>query len=113
MFLVMIAAVFAQTSPLPQSSRVATSNDDIVVTAERMRRFRVVTRRNRKTGESRCIIRRSSGRSDLDAAMCTATLACAAIATDAVSMTSCLNQRMSAIASEQSGGLPTAPTPPD
>lgn len=99
MLSIMIAAIFVQAAPASQVTQSTASSDDIVVTAERMRRIRLVTRRDRKTGESRCIVRRSSGRADLDTAMCTETLACAAKATDAGSMTSCLELRMSAISS--------------
>jgi hypothetical protein len=76
----------------------AAASDEIVVVGERMRRIRVVTRRDRKTERQRCIVRRSSGDDALDAAVCTATLACGETETTADGMAACMRTHMPAIA---------------
>ena len=81
-------------------TETAPPQDEIVVVGARMKRLRVVTRQDRRTGTTRCIVRRSSGDAALDAAVCTATLTCAQTETREKGMIDCLNPRMSAIAQQ-------------
>ena len=56
---------------------IAAGQDDIVVTArraERLKRLRMTTRIDRKTGVTRCIFKRRSGDPALDAEVCGAVL---------------------------------------
>lgn len=72
MILVVLLLV-AQMAPPP------TTTDDIVVTGrrlERLKRLRMTTKLDRKTGVTRCIFKRRSGDPALDAAVCNAVLAC-------------------------------------
>jgi hypothetical protein len=94
----MIPAVIALLAMQATVLSEAAPSDEIVVIGERMRRIRVVTRRDRKTGRQRCIVRRSSGDDALDAAVCTATLACAETETTADGMAACMRTHMLAIA---------------
>lgn len=52
---------------------------EIVVTGrrlEQLKRMRMTTKRNRKTGVTRCVFKRRSGDFSLDRAVCDAVLAC-------------------------------------
>ena len=92
MIVAMIALLAAATEPVPDPGA------DIVIVGNRMKRIRVVTRNDRKTGTTRCIVRRSSRDPALDAAFCDAVLACAATATKRDEMTACIGPRMERIA---------------
>jgi len=91
----MLLAMSAATMPAP--TEAAAPPTEIVVVGERMRRLRVVTRQDRRTGTTRCIVRGSSGDAALDAAVCAATLACAQTETREKGMIDCLNPHMAAI----------------
>ena len=103
MLLAMIAALTEAAPAQPRPS------DEIVVVGERMKRLRVVTRRDRRTGATRCIVRRSSGDAALDTAVCTATLACAATETQEKGMVDCLGPHIAAIAQR----FAEPPAPPE
>ena len=92
MIVAMIALLTAQAEP------VSDPGADIVVVGQRMKRIRVVTRHDRKTGTNRCIVRRSSRDPALDAAFCEAALACAATETKREGMNACMGSRLTAIA---------------
>ncbi|WP_162875602.1 hypothetical protein [Sphingomonas crusticola] len=92
--LLILVAVLAAPAPAP----VTAPPDEVVVVGERMKRVRVVTRRDRKTGGTRCLVRRTSGDDGLDQAICEATLACAQTETKIEGMIACLNPRMAAVA---------------
>lgn len=68
----MALAAQAASSPIPA--------DDIVVTAQRMKRLkrlRMTTKLNHATGVTRCVFKRRSGDPAVDGAVCNAVLACA------------------------------------
>ncbi|TKD51115.1 hypothetical protein [Sphingomonas baiyangensis] len=63
-----------QAAPPPVGAQ-----DDIVVTARRLarlKRLRMTTRIDRRTGATRCVFKRRSGDDALDAEVCAAVLAC-------------------------------------
>lgn len=72
--MILLAALLAaQAVPTPSAP------DDVVVIGqrlERIRRLRMTTKLDRKTGVTRCIFKRRSGDPALDTAMCDAVLAC-------------------------------------
>jgi hypothetical protein len=70
---------------------------EIVVTAERLKRIRVNIKRDRKTGIQRCVVRRTSGDPALDAAFCAAVLPCAKTASRSAEMEACLLPRLAEI----------------
>jgi len=84
----------------PGNAVTAQSADvqDIVVNGQRLKRIRVDTRRDRKTGLRRCVVRRTSGDPDLDSAFCEAVLACANRARKVKEMERCLLPRLAEIA---------------
>lgn len=62
-----------------QAASPPAAQEEIVVTAQRMdrlKRLRMTTKLDRKTGITRCIFKRSSGDPALDDAVCKAVLAC-------------------------------------
>jgi hypothetical protein len=90
--LALLAAARGPAPPPPQEE------PEITVIGERMKHFRLDTRRDRKTGANRCLVRRSTGDAALDAALCEAALACAATETKKEGMNICMGARMTAIA---------------
>ena len=93
MMLILIGVIAAQAAP-----PAPVPSDEVVVIGERMKRIRVVTRRDRKSGATLCIVRRTSGDAGLDSAICDATLACAQTETKTEGMIDCLNPRIAAVA---------------
>ena len=75
--------LLAQAAPPPAA-------DDIVVLGERMRRLKLVTRTDRRTGISRCVFKRRSGDPAFDTLMCDAVLACATRVKTGPEMQACL-----------------------
>lgn len=61
-----------------QAASPSAVQDEIVVTArmERLKRFRMTTKLDRRTGITRCIFKRSSGDPALDDTVCKAVLTC-------------------------------------
>ena len=81
----------AQTLTLPaEAAPPPLASEEIVVAAERMRRVRVRTKTDRKTGEQRCVFKRRSGDAAFDAMMCRALLKCAKEVTTRPQMEACL-----------------------
>jgi hypothetical protein len=71
--------------------------EEIVVVGERLKRIKIDTRRDRKTGQQQCKVRRSSGDAVLDAAVCDAVLACAKVARVSAEMEACVAPRFTEI----------------
>lgn len=69
----MMLAMLLLAQAVPEAPPVA---DEVVVTANRLRRLRMVTREDKRTGAVRCVFKRSSGSAALDAEVCAAVLAC-------------------------------------
>lgn len=84
--------VAVQAAPALQPA----DDDAINVVAERMRRMKLVTRTDGKTGIQRCLIKRSSGDAAFDAMMCDAARACGLTATTRGEMEACMGGRMTA-----------------
>jgi hypothetical protein len=91
------AALFAAIQPEAATVQPA-DGQDIVVTGERMKRIRVATKHDRKTGLDRCIVKRTSGDPGLDASICEVVLECAKTARKRVQMEACLAPRLAEIA---------------
>ncbi|WP_298317706.1 hypothetical protein [Reyranella sp.] len=85
-----LAFVLAAVVPAPPETGIAPSNDEIVVIGERMRRLKLVTKTDKKTGVKRCVFKRRSGDPALDRLFCNALLACAKTVTSEKQMTPCL-----------------------
>jgi hypothetical protein len=66
------------------------SADEIVVSGERPRQFRIVTKKDRKTGMTRCGIKPSSGDILFDEGVCRSYLACAQQVDTSSAMEACL-----------------------
>lgn len=79
------AALLAQAAPAAPPP-----DDEIVVTGERPHNFRIVAKRDRRAGVTRCALKPPSGDPLLDTGICQAYLACAPIARTAVEMESCM-----------------------
>ena len=92
MMLMLIVALVAQAAPALDAP-----GEDVVVVGERMKRIRVVTHYDRKSGTTGCRVRRSSGDGRLDGAVCAATLACAQTETKVEGMIACMNRQMADI----------------
>ncbi|MDB5671273.1 MAG: hypothetical protein JWO25_2232 [Alphaproteobacteria bacterium] len=94
--LILASALLALQSP-PAVGPSVESSDEIVVIGQRVRRVRLTTRRDRRTGAQTCAIKRSSGDPAIDGAMCEAALSCAKIATREAQMVACLGPLVAAI----------------
>jgi hypothetical protein len=94
LFLALALAVAAKADAPPPSSEA----EQIVITGQRMKRLRVETKTDRKTGVQRCVVKRTSGDPALDGAMCEAVLACAKTARKSAEMEGCMRPRMEAMA---------------
>lgn len=73
------ALLFAQSSSAalpPPESIVSKPEDEIIVTARRLRDFRAVVKTRRRTGEPYCKLRKSSGDAAFDADFCAAMVGC-------------------------------------
>ncbi len=81
---------------------------DIVVTGQRLKRIRVNTKRDRKTGLNRCVVKRTSGDTALDRAFCDAVLTCAATARTRRDMEACVAPRLAEM-TRQPANRPGAP----
>ena len=65
---------------------------------ERMRRLKLETRTDRKTGLTKCVFKRRSGDAAFDTLMCDAVLSCARTVTTRSQMESCIAPRIDAYA---------------
>lgn len=84
--LVLVALAASQAPPAIEPP----PEEDIVVVGERIRRIRLITRTDRKTGEKTCRVRRSSGDKFFDQIFCDIVLDCARTATKAEEMRACV-----------------------
>lgn len=94
----------AQTTPPP-------SADEIVVIGERMRRLKLSTKTDRKTGAPICVFRRRSGDRAFDAMMCEAVLTCAKTVKTVPQMEACVGPTVQAYARDLTARRRSAPTP--
>jgi hypothetical protein len=101
-----ILGLLAQTAPTPPPP------EEIVVIGERMRRLKLETRTDRKTGSSKCVFKRRSGDAAFDTLMCDAVLTCARTVTTRSQMESCIAPRIDAYAREMARRRAAAKTDP-
>lgn len=88
---------------LMQEMAAPTPRDEIVVTgqrAERLKRLRMTTRVDRKTGNTRCIYKRRSGDPELDKAVCDAVLACVPNVKTVEEMEACIAPTMDSLVAD-------------
>ncbi len=74
--MLVLAMLIAQASP-PPAPVAEPVPDEVTVTAQRLKRFRAILRKDKATGQMRCHVRRASGDPALDQGVCDAMLACA------------------------------------
>jgi hypothetical protein len=72
--------------------------EDVVVVGERMRRLKLETKTDRKTGSSRCVFKRRSGDGAFDTLMRETVLSCARTVTTLSQMEACIAPRVEAYA---------------
>ena len=103
LFLVSAAALLgsnqADAAPSPPADA-----QDIVVTGQRLKRIRLKTKTDRKTGLQRCVVKRTSGDPGLDQGVCDVVLACAKTASKAAEMEACVAPRLAEMAARPSPG---------
>lgn len=78
-FLLAFAVLSTAQSPVqaePPGVENHAETEEIVVTAERLKKFRASVKMRKKTGEVYCRIKRSSGNRAFDDGMCTAMIDC-------------------------------------
>ena len=87
--MIALALLLAEQAVTPVAEPPA---EDIVVMARRRaaRRLRIVTKTDRRTGDIRCVFKRRSGDTALDAGMCAGLLACAPVARTSAQVTACM-----------------------
>jgi len=90
----MLLMLLALSAPIPTPPA---PDADVVIVGRRIKHMRMITRYDRKTGATACIVRRSSGDAALDDAVCEAVLACAKTSVREAEMLACLQPRMSVI----------------
>jgi hypothetical protein len=93
--LIAVAALTLQAEPPPASDA-----PEITVIAERMRRLKLETKTDRKTGVTQCVLKRSSGDKAFDTMMCNAVLGCAKTVSKSAEMEACLAPQMAAYSRE-------------
>lgn len=91
MIVYLAAAILLQPDAAPAGPVDA---GEILVTAERLRRIRIETKRNRKTGATTCRVKRTSGDPALDGVFCRALLACAPTARKPAEMEACMESKI-------------------
>ena len=97
MISLLMSALLAQAMPLAETTHTTNSPDAIVVIGKRLQRIRATTKLDRKTGQWRCRIHRSSDDHALDAAFCRAAIGCAKAETERTALESCLVAKMNAL----------------
>lgn len=95
--ILLAAIMFALPS---ENATTPPSREEIVVVGERMRRMKLVTRTDRKTGLTRCVFKRRSGDAAFDTLMCDAILTCARTVKTRPQMEACIGPRVDAYARE-------------
>ncbi|MEN3749643.1 hypothetical protein TPR58_20890 [Sphingomonas sp. HF-S3] len=105
--------LLAATLLLPRHVQEAPppSADEIVVIGERMRRLKLSTKTDRKTGAPICVFRRRSGDPAFDAMMCEAVLTCAKTVKTVPQMETCVGPTVQAYARDLTARRRSAPTP--
>ncbi|QJU60437.1 hypothetical protein HL653_03740 [Sphingomonas sp. AP4-R1] len=93
-------------APPPTYAPTSPAADEIVVLGERMRRLKLATKTDRKTGATTCLFKRRSGDPAFDTLMCDALLACAKTVTTRSQMEACIGPHVEAYARTLSGGRP-------
>ena len=84
-------------TPMPGPTPAA---DEVVVVGRRLaqlKRLRMTTKTDRRTGTTRCIFKRRSGDAHLDAAVCGAVLDCVPKVTTVPEMQACIAPTMNAL----------------
>lgn len=89
MLTLLAVALLAQAAPAPTAP-----NDEIVVTGERPRNFRIVTKRDRRAGVTRCALKPPSNDPLFDAAICRAYLTCIPTIRTAAELEACVRPPM-------------------
>jgi hypothetical protein len=90
MLAVLAAALLSARAAPPASP----SDDEIVVTGERPRNFRIVTKRDRRAGITRCALKPPSGDPLLDTGICQAYLGCVPTVRTGPEMEACMRPPM-------------------
>ncbi|MBN2971606.1 hypothetical protein JW805_06205 [Roseomonas aeriglobus] len=72
-----VVALLLAQSTAPTSTVVEPAPEEITIAAQRLKRFRAIMRKDKATGQMRCIVKRASGDPALDKGVCEAMLACA------------------------------------
>ena len=85
MLALLAAGLLAQAAP-----PAPPPDDEIVVTGERPRNFRIVTKRDRRAGVTRCALKPPSGDPLLDTGVCQAYLACVPVVRTGPEMEACM-----------------------
>lgn len=85
-----LAVIGALLMAVQSAAPVEPSPEEVVIIGERMRRLKLSTKTDRKTGVTRCVIKRSSGDQGFDAAICQGTLSCGAWVRTVPQMNACL-----------------------
>ena len=86
-----LAAMLLAQAAAPAAPPVP--SDDVTVTArriQRLREMRIVTKRDRRTGGTRCFLKPSSGDPALDAGVCDIYLGCRDRADTAAALDACM-----------------------
>ncbi len=97
--ILLAAALWALQAPAVQQADSA-PEPEIVIIGERMRRLKLITRTDRKTGVTRCLFKRHSGDQAFDRMMCNAVLTCAETVRTRRQMEACLAPHISAFAAQ-------------
>lgn len=72
-----VVALLLAQSTAPAPSVVEPAPEEITIAAQRLKRFRAIMRKDKATGQMRCVVKRESGDPALDKGVCEAMLACA------------------------------------
>ncbi len=91
----MLALILAVT--MPMQAMPPPVSDDIVVTGQRLKDLRIVTKTDRRTGIHRCVFKKRSGDTQLDDYICAGMLDCAAKAQKVEEVRSCMEPVFAAV----------------
>ena len=89
-------ALLSLSGAQPSQPPPAASEEAIIVVGERMRRLKLHTKTDKKTGSVRCVFKRRSGDEAFDAMMCDAVRGCAATVRTSAQMEACLKPSLDA-----------------
>jgi hypothetical protein len=82
----------------PADAPTPPPEDEIVVLGERMRRLKLATKTDRKSGVTSCVFKRRSGDPAFDTLICDALLACSKTVTTRPQMEACISPHIEAYA---------------